>query len=412
MILILKLAFRNIFRNFRRSLLTFLTISVGIALTIIFIGFAIGMEQQSIKIAVKTRTSHVKIHDKGYIDDELTLTLDYSIQNYQELLNSILNFPGVETAAERVIFPASITDGIDELQLAGVGIHAEREDDAFELSSRLIQGEYIKPGEEKMLLTNEIAKLFKVKTGDIMTMISRTKYDAINALDLEIAGIIHVGNPEVDNMNFFIPLDVAQEFLEMQDEITEISIFGNTMEGAEELARNIRKDLDGNRYDIVTWEYIARDIIRFYEFRSRARQIIIFIILLMASASVMNTMLMSIFERTREIGTLLAFGMRRAKILQLFTLEGTFLGIFGSFIGCLLGGSLTYYFKFNGIDISQYSGESGFGNMPISSVIYAEITPYYIIGSFLLGVIVAMLSAAYPAMKGSRLQPTEALRSI
>jgi putative ABC transport system permease protein len=385
---------------------------VGIALTIIFIGFAIGMEQQSVKIAVKTRTGHIKIHDKGYIDDELTLTLDYTIENYQELLNSILDFPGVETAAERVIFPASITDGLDELQLAGVGIHTERENEAFELSSRLIQGEYIKPGEEKVLLTNEIAKLFKVKTGDIMTIISRTKYDAINALDLEIAGIVHVGNPEVDNMNFFIPLDVAQEFLEMQNEVTEISVFGSTMEGAEGLAQNIRKDFDGNRYDIVTWEYIARDIIRLYEFRSRARQIIIFIILLMASASVMNTMLMSIFERTREIGTLLAFGMRRAKILQLFTIEGTFLGVFGSFVGCLLGGSLTYYYKFNGIDVSQYSGGSGFGNMPISSIIYAEITPFYIIGSFLLGVIVAMLSAAYPAMKGSRLQPTDALRSV
>ncbi len=133
----------------------------------------------------------------------------------------------------------------------------------------------------------------------------------------------------------------------------------------------------------------------------------------MASASVMNTMLMAIFERTAEIGTIMAMGLRRMQIRLLFIFEGMFLGIFGSLIGCAVGGGITCYFMYYGINISEISYmKSGSVNMPIGKYIYTEISPEYLAGTFLLGVVVAVAAAAYPAFRGSRLEPADALRYV
>jgi len=411
MTLLLKLAFRNIFRNFRRSLLTFLAISIGTALSILFIGFSIGAERQSIKLSVDTNNGHVKIYGRGYVDEDLTLTLDHTIDNYSETIGRLRNVSDIVSFSERIIFPSSITDSIDELNLSGCGIDTEREDAVFNLSKKVISGEYLHPGEERMLLTSKIANLFSVEAGDVLTIIARTKYGAINAIDLEIAGIVDIGNMEVDNQYYFIPLDVAQELLEMQDMVTEIVLMVSSMESAENLKLNAETALGNDKYDIVTWEYLCRDLIRLYEIRKKARIIMIFILFMMAAASVMNTMLMSVFERTREIGTIMAMGLRKSGIILLFILESMFLGILGSLVGSILGGGATYYYKFHGIDISSYMELSN-SNLPFGKYIYTEITPEYILGAFLLGVTIAVLSAAYPALKGANLAPANALRYV
>jgi len=411
MALLLKLAFRNIFRNFRRSLLTFLAISIGIALGILFIGFQTGAEMQSIKLSTDTWTGHVKVHEKGYIDEELTLSLDYTLEDFRELHEGLQEIPGYVSSAERILFPVSVTDGIDELRLTGIGINIEREDRIFDIKSKLLDGAFIKPGEEKTLLTDTIAELFSLTTGDFITIIARTKYGALNAIDLEIAGIIHIGNAEVDTQCLFIPIDVAQFLLEMENMATEIIVMCESMNVAEDYVSRVKQTLDASSLDIVTWQYMIRDLIRMYELRKKARGIIIAILLLMASFSVMNTMLMSIFERTKEIGTVMALGMRRSKVRLLFLFEGLFLGVFGSIIGCLLGGSATYYFAVYGINVEAF-GSDVFGNFPIGAYIYTDFSMVYIAGAFILGVVVATLSAAYPAIKGSNMQPVDALRYV
>ena len=409
--MIFKLAFRNIFRNFRRSLLSFLTISIGIGLSILLIGFSIGMEQQSVRLSVATRLGHVKIYGKGYTENNMTLSLDSTISGYDRIISALETEPAVHNMAERILFSASLTDGLDELRVTGTGIDPYRENRAFGLSGHVSEGEYLNNNEERMLLSNVLAELFNVSTGEILTIISRTKYGAITALDAEIAGIYHSANPEVDNSFFFLPLNTAQMLLEMENEVTEIAVFGNSMEEAVPLRGIIESSIDTGALDIVTWEYMARDLLRLYDIRANARIIIYTILFIMAFASIMNTMLMSVYERFREIGTIMALGLRRRKILALFACEGMFLGIFGSAFGCLLGGGYTYYLKHYGIDFSRF-GSSGFGNIPLGSVIYADINAGMVLVFFLIGVAVALISAVYPSVKGARLEPTDALRSV
>ena len=412
MLLILKLAFRNVFRNFRRSLLTFLSIAIGIGLSIMIVGFSIGFEKQALLLSVATKTGHIKLYSKGYINDKLTLPLDYTIVDYAVIITEIHEEKGVLSAAGRILFPGTLTDGRDELRLTGAGIHAAREDVTFHLSDHIIDGNYIKNGEEKILLGDEVAGLFNIGTGDVLTIIARTKYGSITALDVEIAGIFHVNNPEIDNNYFFLPLDVAQTMLDMNNEVTEITLFGHSMQEADALVAAIDERLDNNAYDIVTWEYLLRDLLRLFRIRAKSRQILYAILFILAAASIMNTMLMSVYERTREIGTLMALGFRWRKVLWLFSFEGVYLGVLGSTFGCIAGGWFTYYFKINGLNLDFFGGSSGIQNMPLAPVLYPEINPVMLSYFFMIGILVALLSAAYPSWKGARMEPTDALRAV
>lgn len=411
--ILLKLSFRNIFRNFRRSLLTFLGIAIVVCLSILMVGFSLGIEGQSIRLSAETRTGHVKIHGLGYSDEEedLTLPLDFTIADYPDVIETIGNVRSVRSAAEKIVFSVSLTDGIDELRMSGAGINPESEQTAFKLADYIIEGDYLNRGEERILLGDAVAELFNAEPGDYMTIIARTKYGAITALDVEIAGVVHVNNPEIDSNFLFMPLDVAQVILEMENEVTEIAVFGRSMEDAGNLSSALSEQLNSDLYEVVTWEYMSKDLIRLFQLRAKARQIMYFVLVLMASASIMNTMLMSVFERINEIGTLMAFGFHRRSILWLFALEGIFLGAIGSIIGCIVGGSVTYYLKIKGLSLSVF-GQVGFDNLPFGSRIYAEIDHVMLLAFLAIGITVAFLSALYPAWKGAHLEPYEALRSI
>ncbi|MFC1558682.1 ABC transporter permease [candidate division KSB1 bacterium] len=409
---LLKLAYKNVFRNFRRSLLTFIAISLGLGLSIIMICFQLGFEMQAINLTIDTKTSHLKLYGSGYTDEKKTLSLDYTINNYEELLENLKQIRGIKNCAPRILFSGYLNDGIDELMCIGAGIDPESENRIFNREESVIRGEYLVPGEEKMLLGEDLAELFKVNTGDYLTVVTRTKYGTIAALDFEIKGIIDSGNPQVDNQYFFIPLDIAQEILETENQVSEISLKLNNKNNLHNIKNVIFSHPDyKDKFEAETYIEMLKDLIRLFSIRKKAIVIIAGIFLLMAAAGIANTMLMSVFERTKEIGTMMAIGMKPNKIVSLFCLEAAFIGIFGSIIGCGFGSVVTYYYEVNGINLES-TGVDKLKELPISSTMYADLIPEIVLFVFVLGIIISVLSALYPAVKASRLVPSEALRKV
>jgi len=404
---LIKLAYRNVFRNFRRSVLSFIAISLGICYAIIFMGFMQGFDKQMLKSAIDYMTAHLKIYGNGYLSEKDILSLDYRIEEYDKLLNDLQKIKEIKSNAPRIIFSGRLNDGIDELVCIGAGIDPEREDEVFKRSVSLIEGEYIQSGEEKMLLGTELAELFGVGVEDYLTVIARSKYNTIAALDFQIKGIINCGNPEIDNQYFFIPLDVSQNLLEMENEITEVSLLLNNIEDVDAVKNSSLKKYG---LDIETYRDMMKDLLDMMEMKAKANILIVFVILLMASAGIINTILMSVYERIREIGTMMAIGMKPKNIAYLFCLESGFIGLFGSMVGSLLGSAATYYLETHGLSLEML-GLKGITTFPISTF-YADLTVGMVVLTFSLGIIVSILSGLYPALKASKMVPSEALRKV
>ena len=404
---LIKLAYRNVFRNFRRSVLSFIAVSLGIFYAIIFLGFMEGFDKQMLKSAIDYMTAHLKMYGNGYIDDKDILSLDYRIEEYDRLLNDLQKIKEIKSNAPRIIFSGHLNDGIDEMVCIGAGIDPEREDDVFMRSESIIEGEYLKSGEEKMLLGAELAELFGVGVEDYLTVVARSKYNTIAALDFQIKGIINSGNPEIDNQYFFIPLDISQNLLEMENEITEVSLLLNNIEDVDAV-----KNLSLERYglDVETYRDMMKDLFDMMEMKTKANLIIVFVILLMAAAGIANTILMSVYERIREIGTMMAIGMKPKNIAYLFCIESAFIGLFGSIVGALLGSVVTYYLETHGLSFEMF-GLEDIKTFPISTF-YADLTVGMVVLTFCLGIVVSVLSGLYPALKASKMVPSEALRKV
>jgi putative ABC transport system permease protein len=406
---IYKAAARNVKRNRRRTIIAFVAISFGLAGSIVTVSINKGFESQALSNSVSTKTGHVKIFADGYYEERDFAPLDFLIEDGEEVIRAIETVDGVNAVAPKIVFRATITDGLQQILLLGAGIDPRREDRVFALGSKIVKGEYVADDEERILLSAEVAELLGAEIGEEFTVMARTRHGAISALDLPVGGVYHVGNPEIDNLYFFVPLTIVSDVLEMEEAVTEIAVMGGDLNSASKLAARIRSKVAGiGSLRVLTWSDLTEDLQRFFTLRRKARSIITFIFIGIAAAGIANTMLMATYERTREIGLLLALGMSRLNVVKMFIAEAAVIGLLGSLLGCMIGAGVSFYYEAIGIDVS-FASSTG-STFPIPSTLYADFTLVTLLGNFLLGVVVAMIAGIYPAVRASRLQPASALR--
>jgi putative ABC transport system permease protein len=423
MLTLLKLAFRNIFRFKRRTVITLSGISVGLALLIIVICLMNGVDKQSISNIINCQTSHLKIFKAGYFEKRDDLPMDITIEEPDRIRSLLQGVPGLQGTESRVLFGAGLIKGMDELPCLGVGVDPEVDPGLFTIKESLVEGEWLEPGDAKMLVGKNLAEDIGLSVGDLVTvrMITAAGEENFswNALDLEVKGIFDSGNPTVDNGRIIIPLARAREGLSLDSEVTEIVVRLNSdndkvVSTAQNRIKEILKS-QNETFEVVTWKDLAGTFLAVSKMKTQRSAMIILIMLVIASIGIINTMLMAVFERTREIGMLAAMGMKKSEIMKLFIFEGGFIGVIGSFLGCILGGLGSWYLEVHGWSMESM-GET-FKDVsqaiyPIKNYYYADLTMDVLIVIFVFGVAIAMLASVYPARKAAKLDPIDALRHI
>ncbi|MCP4217589.1 MAG: ABC transporter permease, partial [bacterium] len=340
-----------------------------------------------------------------------------------KLEKALESVPGIKAYEKRIRFGAGLIKGMDELPCIGMAVEPEKDPLLFNIKQNIIEGSWLEAGDEQIVIGKDLADDIGLAVGDFVTlrMITSSDRDDFNwnAMDMEIKGIFDCGHPKVDSGWIIMPIVTAREGLALENEATEIVIRldSDTDSAIASAQAGINASLAAieGKYRVVSWKDLAGEFLAISESKNRNSVVIVMVILFIASMGIINTMLMAVMERTREIGMLTALGMKRKEIIRMFLYESGIIGVMGAVMGCLIGGLLSWYLEVYGFSLlamGKTFSKLSASTYPVKDVFYAYVTADVLLTTFIYGTAVAVLAGLYPARKAADLDAVEALRHI
>jgi putative ABC transport system permease protein len=400
-----KLAYANIAKARLRTILTLLIISVALAVYVFFDGCVAGFKAANLENVIGFDTGHFKIRSGSY-DDDAPYAISNFIANYDEVYSTLDNKPYVEGYTERIIFLAEIDNGWDSLPLLVYGINRETDGAVFTLKDFISEGELVEGG---ALIGNNLARDLEFEVGDFAFITFRDAGGMFTSIEVEISGIINSADPVANSSSLFIDIEDAKVALNT-DGVSEITVITDNAFRIERYGNDLAEALPA--FQIIDWQVEGASSFARGEAQQSMINFIFFFLVLVGMVGIANTMLMSVYEKKREIGMLKALGMTEKEIRTIFVLEGLIIGVSGAFFGVILGIALNSYFVINGMDFTAIleSLEGKDIGYRIMGVVYAKWNVPSIIGGFVFCIIVSILASFYPAKKAASLEPMECLR--
>lgn len=416
------IAARNVTRNWRRSAITLAAILLGVTAVIVLGGISDGFVRLMEGDLVNGRTGALQIHRKGYVDNLEALPLELNMPYDDTLRGLIRGTPGVTGVTGRIQFSGLVSNGAAQTMFIGRGLDMATEREAVPKAGNdvLEGGEPLADGDfDRAVLGAELAKSFgvvpvatrqKARGADAEAMLERVTLSSsspqgrANSYDVLVKGLSDSSLPYESKRVATVPLALAQSLVGLEGRVTEYAVSVDDMRNLERIAADLRARL-GPEYEVHTWQELqplVRDGIMRLKF---VLGFVSFILGIIIITSIVNVMLMSVFERVREIGTMLAVGVRRFQVLSLFLLEAGLLGLLGSIGGVALGGALVSMLAAKGIPL-QSVGSSA------QTILRPELHAPFILVTVVFAIAGAIAAAAYPAWRASRLNPVDALRSV
>ena len=405
-----KLAFRNIFRNLRRSLLSAVAIAVSAMSIVMLFGLLDGMETDMANNLKSYYTGQVRIQHADFEKYErynpLHLGVDWT--NIEPILAKNSN---VQSATPRINFPANMYLGEKTHGVMGVGVDFAKEEAFIDFPSLVKEGRLPETGKNEILMGFALARDMNLGLGDKITLLSTTATRGSNAFTFQIVGIAGFPVASLNVNTVWAPIDLIQMFLGMHGIAQEILVMLNDTADENLVATQIGNEIE-SKLGITTDTRSWRDLNKLYGMLRIAKVAYYFIAMfffVLGSTVIINTTMMVIFERMREIGTLSALGMQGSELTRLFLLEGFFISVIGSFFGALIGFIGIYYLGKVGLDFTE--ALSGV-DMEISSILYPETSVLTAILVWAYAVVISTLSTFIPSRHASKIQPVEALRYV
>ncbi len=406
---IAKTAYKNISRNKRRSILSGAAISIAAMSIVMFFALIGGMSQDMENNLGAYYSGDVNIRNTDYEKYERFNPVHLTV-NIDETEAVLKQTEGIDEWVYRTNFPANMYINGTNHGALGVGVDFAREAGYIDLGSILKKGKIPETGKNEMLIGAVLANNLHLDVGDKVTIISMTASRGSNAITLKIAGIAAFPVAALNAGYFWMPIDRVQHFLQIPGATQQILI--KTADGYKR--KNIANEIDealiaaGIPADVNEMEDMSMMFI-FLRLADMVYNVIAVFFFVLGSTVIINTTMMVIFERMREIGTLSALGMHGKELTRLFLLEGTFISAAGAAIGVVVGVIITLYLSKTGIDFTD--AMQGI-EMEISSVLYPVLSVPRTIFVFFYSVIISSLATLIPSKKASRIEPVEALRYI
>jgi len=399
----LQLAWRNVFRQKTRSAATLAAISIGVAGLILVAGFVQDIFVQLGEAIIHSQTGHIQITKAGYREGRTRQPEAYLIERPEELQKAVAARPEVERVLPRLNFSGALNNGKRDLGIIGEGIEPDGEA-AMGTYLRFMEGRALTDRDQDGIVVGQgVAKSLGLKVGDRVTLVMTLAQGAVNTLDFELIGVFQSFSKEFDARAVRIPLEAARTLMDTPGAHLLVVNLHQTAQTDATLAA-LRQQLAPEHFDVDGWKTLSDFYEKTVDLYGRQFGVLRLIILLMVLLSVTNSINMTLFERTREFGTLLAVGNRPGTVLRLILLENLLLGLIGAGLGMLLGCGAALLISAVGIPMPPPPN----ANLGYTAIIRLTVSEVAMAGG--IGFIATCLAAILPARRASRLNVVDALR--
>ncbi|HEX9614475.1 MAG TPA: FtsX-like permease family protein [Bacteroidota bacterium] len=404
--MLLNLAWRNLWRNKRRSVIVLISVAIGVIATVLLDTLSRGMVYQILDNQVGSHVTHMQIHRKGFHKNPV---IQNSITRPEIVREVIESTSGISQYSARVVTFGLLSSAGGSSGAFVVGVDPEREQALTTIQSSIVRGSYLSGQAHEIVIGKTLAEKLEVELGDRVVAMASAKDGHVGSELFRIVGMFETFSSEFDKSSVYVPRSSAQTMLGLGGEVSEFALLMTNI-GQITAVEEALKERLGSEYEVLPYMEILPLLVLQIEVFDQSMIIFYVIIGIALIFGIINTMLMSVFERIREFGVLKAIGMKDGRLLLMVLTEAFLLGIIGTAAGFVVG-YLTYLpLAESGLDLSMFS--EGLRSFGVGAIIYPVMTAGVIVDALCIIPIVAVVGAIYPAVRATRLEPVEAIRYV
>ncbi|RDH88707.1 MAG: ABC transporter permease [endosymbiont of Seepiophila jonesi] len=404
----LSLALRNLLRNPRRTGITQATMIFGIATLTLLSALNDGWLEQMRDNFILSFTGHVQIHASGF---ESSQNLNDHIDDPSEIIQLANDSPEIQGWTQRIRTSGLVSLGGSSAGVQIMAADPEQETWVTHMHRGLKQGRWLNPGtSHDLLLGITVAQNIGAEIGDrIVLMAQRPNGEMVSEIFF-LRGILETDAPQIDRTLALIPLNAAQTWFEMGESVTDIVIRASSHENTASLQQRFNQELSGGGYEILAWQDLDPMVRQWLEFSDAYGLIIILVVVALVLTEILNTMLIALHERQKELGIMIAIGTRKSQIFFMLLIEAVMLILLGGALGYGVGGLLVLHLSDGGIDLSYFANAFKFFYMdPVILPLLTLDSATRILGTTLVA---ALLAGLHPAWRATKIEISQSLRTF
>lgn len=409
MMLFLRLAWRNVWRQRRRTFLIAIGMGVTMAMLVLYDGVVAGFEQAIYGNAIQLLGGNVQVHAPGY-SEELSRKPLLPLNDPDAVVRAAESQPEVIAASKRILTGGMVTNREGAFAVSIVGVETNKESQISPVSDNISMGRYLEPDDGDMIVIGQgLATAMEIEVGDRITMVGSSKNEQTRQRTMTVVGIYDVGVPTVEKTTIYLSLNEAQQLFGLEGQVTEVVVSLKQIGQEPGVMNAINKSAPG--YEVASWETSIPELKQTLEMKTGVMGVFGVFMLGIVAIGILNLLMMAVFERTREIGVIGALGLKPRQITVIFLLEGILIGVMGAVLGAALGTAVNLVLGYYGLDYSAFADLTEYTAL-ISGRIYSQLVPLKVFQHAVTVAVIAALAALYPAIQASRREPAEALHYV
>ena len=410
--MLLIIAWRNIWRNKLRSLVVMTSLALGIGAGVFLMSFSWGISEQRVRDVIALKTAHFQVHHADYEVDE---GVGLFVPEGESIKSKLEKMPEIEAITSRVVVMGSALSAHNGVGVKVVGVMPEEEKKVFAVHSKITEGDFFETKKKSaILISQRLADDLKLTLNKKLNINFTGPDSSMISSSFKVKGIFQTVDNKFDDLHVYVRASTLQSLMNRPNEFHEIAFTlkdkdaALEVESVEGLGEKLRAEIPGVKLE--SWRDMDPSTKVITDTFGQSFRIMMAVILLALAFGIVNTMLMSVLERKRELGMLMCVGMNQRKVFLMIMIETLMLVLIGAPLGMLLSALLVGHFGAAGIDLSSF-GE-GLSSMGFNPMVYTSLQGHYYFEIAIMVVLTAFIAALFPAYKAVKLEPSEAVRAI